>query len=271
MQLEKQAGIVLSSVSFFVMACCPEQARAGFEIEIIVLPPIYSIDSDGDGVNDGWEIEFGTDPSSYMESDGDGLSDDYEKVYSKTDHLNPDTDGDTISDGDEARIYQSNPNSADSDGDKLPDNEELYHGTRLNWHDTDGDGLSDFEEVKVGTSPHVKDCDGDGLWDSFEVQQLGTDPYRVDTDAGGVSDFIEFAAGTDPLNYTDDPCDQVAQTDTQINSDGGFVSDSKIEVDSNFYTEWYLSESPAYFASLEAMLEGVTPTMPMPYQSSSDY
>ncbi len=62
------------------------------------------IDSDGDGLPDGWEIRYGlnpNDPSDAMEdADGDGLSN-YEEYLLGTDPTNADSDGDGISDAEE--------------------------------------------------------------------------------------------------------------------------------------------------------------------------
>ncbi|MEN1727170.1 MAG: FG-GAP-like repeat-containing protein [Pseudomonadota bacterium] len=48
------------------------------------------------------------------------------------------------------------------------------------------------------------DSDNDGLTDDEEVNQYGTDPQNPDTDGGGALDGAEIAAGTNPLNPTDD-------------------------------------------------------------------
>jgi uncharacterized protein (TIGR03382 family) len=101
----------------------------------------------------------------------------------------------------------------DSDADGLPDAVE----------DADGDGVVDPGE----TDPANPDTDGDGLSDGEEdVNKNGTvdpgetDPRDPDTDDGGVSDGDELAAGTDPL----DPSDDVTTTD--IDGDGDGVDDS---------------------------------------------
>ncbi len=61
-------------------------------------------DTDGDGMDDGWEIDNGINPLDPTDgdddNDGDGLSN-YEEYLYGTDPNNPDTDGDGINDGDE--------------------------------------------------------------------------------------------------------------------------------------------------------------------------
>lgn len=118
------------------------------------------------------------------DTDGDGLSDDEERALG-TDINSPDTDGDRLTDSDEVRIYGTDPLA----------------------RNTDLDGLTDFVEVQFkGTDPLNPDTDGDGLSDGAEASQsgLGTDPLRADTDGGGVDDGAEVAAGTDPLDPSDD-------------------------------------------------------------------
>lgn len=64
-----------------------------------------SPDTDGDGANDGEEVDCGTDPLDGAsvcapDTDGDGRRDD-EEAARGTDPENPDTDGDGFSDGEE--------------------------------------------------------------------------------------------------------------------------------------------------------------------------
>lgn len=63
---------------------------------------VDSVDSDGDGLLDGAEVTFKTDPFN-PDTDADGLTDGDEVLIWKTDPLNPDTDGDSFKDGDEVR------------------------------------------------------------------------------------------------------------------------------------------------------------------------
>ncbi len=60
-------------------------------------------DSDGDGLTDSEELEFGTDPLR-VDTDGDGISDFAELKIFGTDPLRADTDGDGISDGREVML-----------------------------------------------------------------------------------------------------------------------------------------------------------------------
>ncbi|HLD31309.1 MAG TPA: hypothetical protein VJB37_00205 [Patescibacteria group bacterium] len=60
------------------------------------------LDKDGDGLDDSFENDLGTDPNNW-DTDGDGLGDRDEVSIWKTDPLNPDTDGDTYLDGAEVK------------------------------------------------------------------------------------------------------------------------------------------------------------------------
>ncbi|MFP6879936.1 MAG: LamG-like jellyroll fold domain-containing protein, partial [Roseibacillus sp.] len=115
-----------------------------------------NIDTDGDGIPDGQELNYPgiTDLTQLGpgDFDGDGVND-LPEIAAGTDPTNPDTDGDGL-------------------GDKW----EIDNGTDPLVVDTDGDGLSDGDEVNShGTDPLVVDTDGDGFSDGSEVQ-LGTDP-----------------------------------------------------------------------------------------------
>jgi serine/threonine protein kinase len=70
-------------------------------------------DSDGDGLADGDEIDFGSNPQR-ADSDDDGLSDGREMTVG-TDPLRADTDGDGLSDGLEVNVFYSDPLAPDSE------------------------------------------------------------------------------------------------------------------------------------------------------------
>jgi Bacterial TSP3 repeat len=172
---------------------------------------------DGDG---NW-IEDYSSPVYSSDSDQDGLPDYDEVSFHGTDPYSSDTDGDGISDYDEINYYYTNPNvwggaPTDSDGDGLPDTDEIdFYGTNPFGSDTDGDGTSDYDEITIfftnstvsdtsGSNP-TQDSDGDGLSDSDE-SSYGTDPSSSDSDADGYSDYDEiliyFTNPTDSTSYS---------------------------------------------------------------------
>ncbi|SFR97278.1 hypothetical protein SAMN05216559_1824 [Halomicrobium zhouii] len=136
-------------------------------------------DFDDDGLVAFNEYRFGTDPFE-SDSDGDGLNDAFEVRLQGLDPLDADSDGDGVTDGAE-----------DPDNDTLSNEREASLGTHPLHNDTDADGLPDGTEVdQYGTNATDPDTDGDGLSDSDELA-VGTDPLVADTDGDGVRDGNE--------------------------------------------------------------------------------
>ncbi|WP_158058199.1 hypothetical protein [Halorussus halophilus] len=130
----------------------------------------FSGDTDGDGLDDDTEYEFGSDPT-VADTDGDGLSD-REELYG-----NPAGDG-TYTYGNIVAWEKSDPRSKDTDGDGIPDAKEAEDGLDPTSADSDGDGLSDKREVNGPLDPTLADTDGDNLLDGWEVR--GESPKGAD-------------------------------------------------------------------------------------------
>jgi hypothetical protein len=140
-------------------------------------------DTDGDGVNDGKEVNDGTNPL-FPDSDSDGLTDGEEKARG-TNPLSGDSDGDGLGDLQEEVLTTTNPLSQDSDGNGIadayedPDNDGILNGREVNERstnpknaDSDGDGLSDtYELVFKGTTDAFKPRIGDRI--RFDLRELG--------------------------------------------------------------------------------------------------
>ncbi len=163
-------------------------------------------DSDNDGLTNGQENGFGTDPFN-PDSDGDGLNDGHEINITATDPLDADSDNDGLTDGDEVNNVGTNPLDPDTDGGGATDSAEVSNGTNpvdnsaddLGNNDADGDGLTNNEEAVFGTNPQDSDSDDDGLSDGQEVDLLRTDPLDADSDDDGLSDGQEINDfGTNP-------------------------------------------------------------------------
>ncbi|MHA2277999.1 MAG: SdrD B-like domain-containing protein, partial [Candidatus Kariarchaeaceae archaeon] len=92
-------------------------------------PDPWTVDSDGDGLTDGAEINtYWTDPTN-VDTDGDGLSDSEEVNTHLTEPLNVDTDSDGLTDYEEVNSFSTDPLNADTDGDSLSDGDEVLNGT----------------------------------------------------------------------------------------------------------------------------------------------
>ena len=154
-----------------------------------------AVDSDTDGLDDGWEqLWFGDlDGVATDDPDGDGLDNAAEAAWS-TNPVAADTDGDSLGDafelggaGDADPGSVTNPASADTDGDGLHDGVEDCNrdgrvgGSEANPTDpdTDGDKIADGDELGDPCSPH--DTDGDGV----------PDVWDLDSDKDGLLDAVE--------------------------------------------------------------------------------
>lgn len=181
------------------------------------------VDTDGDGLSDGAEVNtWNTDPT-LVDSDADGLDDSDEVNVYGTNPLTVDTDGDSLSDAEEVQTFGTNPVSMDTDGDGLDDGWEIEFGFdpltgSEAGSDTDGDGLTNLDEYSAGTNPRLADTDGDGLTDQHELDVTGTSPVDADTDGDGMDDGWEAEYGLDP----NDPAD------AEFDSDGdGFPNSAE--------------------------------------------
>lgn len=180
-------------------------------------------DTDGDGINDSYEVTTLGSNALEQDTDGDRLPDGRELELG-ADPTREDTDGDTYSDWKEVERYNSSPASPDTDADGIADNDDPSHGTdRLN-PDSDGDDLNDGAELKYGTEIHEQDTDGDGYTDGREVF-LGlspTKPFEIgenDRDEDGLSDRNERRIGTD-LDNADTDDDQISDGDEVYGQSG---------------------------------------------------
>ncbi|MEN9469542.1 MAG: hypothetical protein RL630_1275 [Verrucomicrobiota bacterium] len=155
-----------------------------------------NVDTDQDGLWDGYEILYENNKTNpaMADTDGDGYPDGYEKAQG----WNPlnssnglrDANGDGVHDG-WAFLLNYNAATADSDGDGLRDLDEIRIGSDpYRSADSNGDGISDRVAWLSGVNAFQMDHDGDGVSNSEEVIR-GTDPFRADSDGDGVNDLLD--------------------------------------------------------------------------------
>lgn len=169
------------------------------------LETMGSTDSDGDGLGNGGEYLFGTNPLD-SDSDDDGIPDGWEALKG-TNPLSNDTGADPDGDGlTNLQEYQNgtDPLSTDTDGDGMPDKWELDNGfnpTNVSdaAQDADGDGLTNLQEFLNGANPHAGDTDSDGLGDAAEVNTHHTLAYSADSDNDGMPDKWEVDNNLNPI------------------------------------------------------------------------
>ncbi len=199
---------------------------------------VASVDTDGDGLTDGYEKSFGLDPDS-KDSDNDGITDKVEvgddldnprdsDGDGTIDGLDDDSDDDGIKDKDEAGKDSLTEGPRDTDGDGIPD----YRDT-----DSDNDGVEDTKDNCIlvknesqedadenGTGDVCEnDKDGDGISDEDE-KSMGTDPENRDSDKDGIDDGKEV--GDDHDNPKDSDADGKIDA-LDDDSDGDGISDEE--------------------------------------------
>ena len=143
------------------------------------------------------------------DTDGDGLDDSYELLFTATDPFLIDTDGNGVSDSDE-----------DLDGDGLSNILEYEYGSLPYDVDSDNDDLSDYEEIYVYyTDPVNEDSDREGLLDGEDIA-LGFDPNLQDTDADGVLDCDERIMQSYTYDIVDDEKKEILSVSVELECNG---------------------------------------------------
>ncbi|MEM7600469.1 MAG: hypothetical protein AAF357_03520 [Verrucomicrobiota bacterium] len=200
-----------------------------------------SADSDGDGLPDKFEFDYGLNPTyradGDWDSDGDGISDG-DEYLAGTHELSwfpdaPDNGGADTGGGDSSSDGGDSGDSTDGgsdSGEQTPPVEIvrpfvdpqrawlIRHGldpdesSTLSGH-SDGDTLTNAEEYALGLNPLMADSDMDGYTDSEEIAS-GTDPLdgsnyisglsvEEDGDRDGMLDSWEVLHGLDPTDERD--------------------------------------------------------------------
>lgn len=200
-----------------------------YDLDTSTLSDPTLADSDGDGLNDGFEdLNFNGRRDKQVTM---GVAE-----YTETDPIIKDSDDDGLIDGEEGDKngngtldkFESSPILGDTDGDGVLDGQEIRRGILTNECDSDMDGLPDGIELGIihpnvkqakcrglqtaGTNyanigllaPMSRDSDGDGISDGDEDRNANgwidageTDPTSADSDGDGINDYIENTGDLD--------------------------------------------------------------------------
>ena len=170
-------------------------------------------DNDGDGLPNLSELAAATQPC-HFDTDADGMPDGWEVMYS-LDPLTDDSAGDPDNDSLTNIIeysFGTDPQSADTDNDNMPDDwEESYACVNSlfgdSTQDPDNDLYANLDEFNAATNPCSQDTDGDGMPDGWEAAN-SLDPLSGDSaddpDADSLSNLQEYIAGTNPQSNDTD-------------------------------------------------------------------
>ena len=163
------------------------------------------VDTDGDGVLDGFDNCPANANPGQEDADGDGLGDACDPLT--------DSDGDGVGDAVDNCPANPNPGQEDSDGDGIGDACDLNI-------DTDNDGVADVNDnCPAIPNPGQEDTDGDGIGDAC-------DPL-TDSDGDGVGDASDNCPATPNPGQEDADGDGIGDAcDPLTDSDGDGVADS---------------------------------------------
>lgn len=187
-------------------------------------------DTDSDRLPDCVEGLLGSNPA-LEDSDGDNLDDYYEVMVLFTDPSDTDSDDDLLTDDNE-----------DFDGDGLTNLQEYYLDTSPWDTDSDKDTLDDGTEINTySTNPLEPDTDFDGLDDADEVA-LGVLPNVPDTDEDGILDGDEYYSGYVSQDLTSDDPKVSAVTGVEVELDCKGNADNCVNIENTYNVDMLSSD-----------------------------
>lgn len=167
---------------------------------------VATADGDGDGLTNLEEFANKTNPL-VADTDGDGLNDGREVNTTKTNPLLADSDKDGLSDGAEVNTHHTNPLLADSDADGIDDAREITLGLDPMdkddaTADSDSDGFSNSDEIFSGTNfndASDKPVVGDWAMPQGNAMRNGFQAYRFNEDNFGLRWSKTFSLDIQPV------------------------------------------------------------------------
>ena len=189
------------------------------------------VDTDGDGLADAEELQFGTNPND-ADSDDDGILDGAEANWNldtdgdgRINALDADSDGDGILDGTERGVTTVTAATNVAAGNFVADADPTTRTSMVN-ADSDGDGLADgLEDANHDgraqpneTDAADADTDDDGVLDGAEPS------WNVDSDGDGVINALDPDSDNDGIFDGTELGISVAPASTNV-ARGNFVAD----------------------------------------------
>jgi len=240
-----------------------------------------SDDSDGDGLSNGEEWMSATDPlidnASMNDSDGDGMPDLWESDWGLDEEVDdacddPDLDGlpNLVEYRNGLDPLSSYTSLADDDGDGLPDLWEVFNGMDPESvvdadSDIDGDWLDGWAEFAGGQSPLVDnalepDDENDGLPDTWEeayCTDLLSDDSMEDLDGDSLVNVTEYHLGLNP-NVPDTPPYVIdIHPDTPELSVGDTVIFTAVGGEGSI--SWYVADENVGVVDPDGLFEALSP------------
>lgn len=212
------------------------QARSSDDsLEVTNLDPLNE-DSDGDGLDDGRELELGTCPldrqdgPQFLDTDEDGLTD--------ADEATPRTIQYWACNGVFTNVpsVTTDPTNGDTDFDGLPDLLEVGSaslgvpglGSNPRDVDTDDDGLLDFDEFRdFALFRHLSSEFPGYFLDEGSSQRIGTSPRDCDTDGDTLTDTFEHEGDWLVLAFGDESSRTVQSDPRLFDTDLDGVDDGR--------------------------------------------